>query len=219
MAWIRCVNGSAISSPSKVKTMFLTDFKALSTKDSDTLYNVLNDNTNRICGVFVGDTVMSVYDPTEYDYTVLNIYGTGSAMTDNNTGIQLFSSANIDRDWEMEFSCSPTSVSGDKSVVGIGSGDTHRMYVEYGSGGNLQVGMPTMSISISVSFQEGDIFKVVRDGSDLSVYKNGTLQSTRTYNPTQSQVNNYYLLLGQYGNLNQDYMRGFINFFTFKFND
>lgn len=220
MAWIRSTKRVAgVTPPSKVTAIFLSDFTSLSTKDSDTLYNILVDNTSRLSAVYVGDTLMSAYDPSDYDYLAISIFSSGYSLSDRDTGIKLFSTANINRDWEMEFSCRiNTSASGDKSVVGIGSGNNFRMYVEYTSNG-LQIGIPSASITFSgISYQDGDIFKFVRESTDLKLYKNDTLVDTKTFNPASTNENDT-LQLGQYGSNAQDFMKGYIEFFAFKFND
>ena len=177
-----------------------------------------------IIRAYKGDTI--IYEREKWDYTVYNHLFRGDDRTKHiYTGIQPFSSENIERDWEMIINANTIETTESSSTIGIISCTDTSTLIHY----NLEIGIrpaglyvyvrgklsgPTDTV-LSCSPIDKDV-KLVKTNDDINLYVDDVLLAS--YSMTDTRASSDEICLGRwYGGRGSYYFSGFMNYFKFKF--
>lgn len=228
MAWYKCIgsNSGGISLPTKYWHGTQDEYDNLSNYSNDTIYNIEHIVTgsymNNVVKIMIGQNQIFPYELSGYDWYMNNMFfpDTNATETDNlwysiDMGILLGSSENINKNWQMEFKATlsqTATLSGDQIIVGTGSNeDIKEIYLN--TSGNLCISANGISDTSYISNANGYDIKIIRDGSNLELYKDGILVDTLT-TYSQSLNTRYYLGISRYTNNYR--FHGTIEYFKFK---
>ena len=149
--------------------------------------------------------------PTSYDYYIENVNLANNNYID--TQIPIFSSDNINRDWQIDFKMH-TSASGEKPYIGTSqrSGKTIELYLD-NSGTHLYMeegGFPDSPLASSIEDKDVTITMIsnvitIKADDDIVIQKT-----------TNQNTGSNTLLIGKYVGGNEYHYNGYCDYFGFK---
>lgn len=215
-----------------------TEYDAMSSHSNSTLYVVTLEtefaqytvNRRVVTKMYIGDNLLMPKD-TSFDVVYENLYCYGGTSTNTmdvsiDTGIDLFSSKNINRSFEIRARVESTfaaSSSNEHGVFGIGysgTGGSHLSLELYSEGGtDLKVyamrldGVGTgRYINLGNAYGKEIIFR--KADNLISIYVDDVLVDTLTFTPAITET--YNLTVGNYRSYS---WAGVIKYFKFKYLD
>ena len=221
--------GGGISAVSKIWFGQQYQYDALASKDADMLYVIKEFDPNYgsassagiISKMYIGNIQFFPATNQNYDYYFEDYITPADAHQTLNhgsyyqlcIGVATESSANINRDYRIDFNANPnTSQSGDNVVFGIGAGKAGIREFYFDTNAYLYMFNSASSDScIYSSNASGKDVSIVRESGQLKIYVDNTLVHTCSANTSTHDAN---LFIGYYRDTNA--FRGTLNYFGFK---
>ena len=245
MAYFRCGSGNSgggggLSVPTNVWYGTQSQFDDISTKDNNTLYyiqkrsyhgNINGTYTSTIDGIYIGNTKLYPIVKDGWDYVIENVYfpdtnptGLYNVDYELNTGLQVNSAENKDRDFQIEFKATlstTASLSGDQLLFGCGTSASsyysifREVYLN--TSGALCISGNNINDTSYVNDCSGHDMKFIfsRANNSLEIYKDGTLATTLNNIGTVT-ASDYDFDLGISRYNNNYRFHGTLNYFKFK---
>lgn len=232
MAWYRCIgnSGGGSSEISEIVRLTETEWNNLSTKDNNKIYNVTNSNGDMIRKTYQGNRrILRKQDISDYEFwyedlifpDVLSVsnnnYHNNARNYAINTGIEIFSSSNYQKSFEIDFKVNPVFNTSDSHRYGniIAKNNytspEFQIYVdEQISGVGITNG--SMDSRISNMFNKDIQYVFDRDNGNVKMYVDDVLTDTQSLT-TSIEADNP-LLIGLYGTYSP--FNGIINYIGFK---
>lgn len=245
MAWFKCVGpieGGGMTLPTNYLRCSKEHYTNLQNKDPNTLYfidtikNIRSSWNSRIIDgireIYLGTQMIYPIKKDGYDWCIENLEFPDALGTDSETGksytvsdyeinmdIDLTSSENINKNFQIEFKATlsqTASLSGDQVIFGGTMSRSGIFECYLNTSGHLYFYANGISDSKFIDDANDHDIKIVRDGSNIEFYKDGTLITTvSTYAP-DSNYSGFPIGIARYNNNSSATFHGTIHYLKFK---
>lgn len=229
------IGGGGTTMPTKYWCGNQSEYDALQSYDDDTLYQIqvlygnrTNYYTNYTSRFYIGSE--QIFPPVleGYDYFIENLSfpdtdASGREPYDYeiDTGIRLSTPSNYQKPWQLEFKATlsqTASLSGDQVIIGSGNSNGAIKEIYFNTSGDLCMYGNNISDEQKMSDANGHDIKIIHDGTDITIYKDGVLATTLSDCQQQSDGDSTDLSLGicRYTNNRSYRFHGTIHYLKFK---
>lgn len=213
MGWSLCGGGSA-EFPSNYWSGTQSQYDALSTHSDDTWYNVTDTLGVHTTAIYVGDTLIYSRE-LDYDYYIEDVQmsGLGSAI---DTGITLFSTANINRNFQIDFKINLNGNPSEQAFFGDlndQANGTSLLVYNSGNSGRIYSKPLINDSSVNSNLDNKDV-NVIKNDGNLIIVVDGSVVYATAFAPTNS--NNNSVLIGRW-ETRLPIINGYIDYFGIKF--
>lgn len=225
MAWFKCVESSVNGyNINNIITLKMSEWEQLSNINPNTLYNVTNETGYIVYKRYIGDKQLVHYisdsDLNNYEFWYEDVYipdGITGANDYINTKIQLNSSSNNERDFEINFNVTPSMLSSTtaKAYIMDYSSSSYELKINTGSYANSInfAGQFSSTGGLdSVSYTYGTDYTIKRISNTIYRYNNGVLVDS-FQKPVVTNTGE--MVIGARNN-NTEPIYGLINYIGFK---